>query len=58
MVLTTNFRMYDLRLRVEKPGLMDENTSVQPADSVKNPVSLVECVQDCDGYVTGHDINY
>jgi hypothetical protein len=50
--------MYDLRLRVEKPGLMDENTAVQPADSVKNPVSLVECVQDCDGYVTGHDINY
>ena len=33
---------------------MDENTAVQPADSVKNPVSLVECVQDCDGCVTGH----
>ena len=47
--------MYDLRLRVYKPGLMDENTAVQPADSVKNPVSLVECIQDCDGCVTGHD---
>ena len=46
--------MYDLRLRVYKPGLMDENTAVQPADSVKNPVSLVECLQDCDGCVTGH----
>ena len=33
---------------------MDENTAVQPADSVKNPVSLVESVQDCDGCVTGH----
>jgi hypothetical protein len=39
-------------------GKMDENTAVQPADSVKNPVMKVECVQDCDGYVTGHDINH
>jgi hypothetical protein len=26
----------------QKPGLMDENTSLQPADAVKNPVYWVE----------------
>jgi hypothetical protein len=28
----------------QKPGLMDENTWLEPADSVKNPVSLSKCV--------------